>query len=175
MNLLNDIGERVATATRALVCIDGPAGAGKTTLSDALEATLQDVAVVHMDALYDGWHNALSDDLSRRLVTEVRDPFISGAPVRFRRYDWYKGDFADLLDLGTPRLLIVEGVGSAQLAMRIHATVSVFIDVEPAVGRHRVIERDGELSSAHIDAWQAAEGRHFAADGTRRGVDIYIP
>lgn len=175
MNLVDHISERVAAATRALVCIDGPAGAGKTTLSNALEAALDEVAVVHMDSLYDGWHNALSDDLSRRLVREIRDPFLEGAPIRFRTYDWYAGSFADQLDLGTPRLLIVEGVGSAQLAMRVRATISVFIDVDPTVGRQRVIDRDGELSAGHIDAWQAAEGRHFDADGTRRGVDLYIP
>ena len=38
-----------------LVCIDGPAGAGKTTFAARLaDALVPDAVVLHMDDLYDG-------------------------------------------------------------------------------------------------------------------------
>ena len=50
-----------------LFAIDGPAGAGKTTYAATLEAELSlkgTVKVIHMDDLYNGWDNALSNALS---------------------------------------------------------------------------------------------------------------
>ena len=59
--------------------------------------------------------------------------------------------------------------------MRSHAVLSVFVDINPALGRQRVIERDGDLSADHIDAWQRTEQRHFEVDDTRKGVTLHIP
>src|SRR4029077_4157497 len=41
-----------------LVCVDGPAGSGKTSLADAV-ARRTDAQVVHMDDLYGGWEGLL--------------------------------------------------------------------------------------------------------------------
>lgn len=159
----------------ALVCIDGPAGAGKTTLAASLVEAFPGAHVVHLDDLYNGWDNALDDDLTERLVRCIRDPLLRGEPIRYQRYDWYEGRFDEHIDVGVSTLLILEGVGAAQREMRSHAALSVFIDIEPELGRARVIERDGALSVDHIDAWQREEQRHFEADDTRAGVTLHIP
>ncbi len=41
-----------------LVCVDGPAGSGKTSLADAV-ARRTAAQVVHMDDLYGGWDGLL--------------------------------------------------------------------------------------------------------------------
>ena len=38
-----------------------------------------------------------------------------------------------------------------------------------------VIDRDGDLSSGHIDDWQRQEQLHFALDRTREGIDVVLP
>lgn len=172
---LAQISARLRDHERALICIDGPAGAGKTTLATAFVETLADVHVIHMDDLYAGWTDALSADLTERLVTQIRDPFLGGSAVRYRRYDWYASAFAEFVEVPATRLLIVEGVGAAQAVMRDAAAVSVFVDVEPAVGRERVIARDGDVSASHIDAWQVHERAHFARDRTRESVHYVLP
>ena len=57
-----------------LVCIDGPAGSGKTTTAAALVASLQEhrraVEVVHLDDLYEGW-SGLEGSLWPRLAAQV--------------------------------------------------------------------------------------------------------
>lgn len=169
------IGARLTATSRALVCIDGPAGAGKTTLSELLLARHPHAQIVHLDDLYAGWDHALDAALTERLIRHIRKPFVAGEPIRYPRFDWYANRFGDDVEVLETTLLVVEGVGAAQAAMRSAATVSVFIDVDPEVGRTRVIERDGDTSAGHIDDWQRQEQRHFDADGTRRGVDLYLP
>lgn len=159
---------------RILVCIDGPAGAGKTTLAAELQEALSSVEVIHMDDLYGGWEEPFSKDLSHRLVTQIRDPFLAEAPVHYAKFDWYASAFTEIVEVPSTRILIVEGVGSAQQCMRERAHVSVFIDVEPSIGRERVVMRDGAEVATHIDAWQAAEMAHFAADQTASSVDVYV-
>ena len=53
-----------------LLAIDGPAGAGKTTLAAKLEAEYSahsTVRTIHMDDLYDGWEGALGGALTQIL------------------------------------------------------------------------------------------------------------
>lgn len=171
---LAPITARIPVRERALICVDGPAGAGKTTLASQLLAEFPGANVVHMDDLYAGWNNALSDDLARRLVEHIREPFLAGAPIRFHRYDWYEGAFGEYVELPDAPLLIVEGVGAAQAVMRAAAAVTVFVDVDPAEGRARVVARDGDASIGHIEAWQAHEQAHFRLDRTRDSVHLVL-
>ncbi len=65
----------VGSAGVTLLAIDGPAGAGKTTLAAQLEkehAASGSVRVIHLDDLYSGWTTALGNDL-----TEVLDRLAS--------------------------------------------------------------------------------------------------
>ena len=53
-----------------LLAIDGPAGAGKTTLAAKLEAEYSvhsTVRTIHMDDLYNGWDDALGISLTDTL------------------------------------------------------------------------------------------------------------
>ena len=168
------IDARLRGHQRALVCIDGPAGAGKTTLAEQLIALRANAVVIHMDDLYDGWVNALDDRLTGRLVTQIRDPFVAGLPIEYLRYDWHAGAFTERVSVPVSDLLIVEGVASAQRVMREVAALSIFIDVDPAVGRQRVVERDGNASAEHIDAWQTQERTHFESDRTRESVTLTL-
>lgn len=168
------ISARIADMARALVCIDGPAGAGKTTLAELLMARHPHARVMHLDDLYAGWDNALDATLTDRLIRHIRDPFLAAAPIRYPRFDWYANRFGEDMLLPDTSLLVVEGVGAAQAAMRTAAAATVFIDVDPDVGRGRVIDRDGDASAGHIDDWQRQERLHFEADRTREAVDLYL-
>ena len=56
-----------------IIAIDGPAGAGKSTLASRIQSGLDysKVAVVHMDDLYAGWENALTSTLTRTLENNI--------------------------------------------------------------------------------------------------------
>lgn len=158
-----------------LICVDGPAGAGKTTLAARLQEAEPDSAVVHLDDLYDGWGDPLDEGFARRLLEQVVQPWLSGAGPRYQRYDWAVGAFADWVSLPYTRVLIVEGVGAGCVEVRRHASALYFLDADPVAARERVIARDGAAVAAHIEQWQRKEAEHFAANGTREAASILLP
>ena len=160
-----------------LVCVDGPAGSGKTTtaarvVSDLGRAGLT-VEVVHLDDLYDGW-SGLDGTLWPRLSAQVLEPLRRGVPGRFQRYDWSMAAFADWIDVPVPDVLVVEGCGSARRAARRAAVLSVWIEAPPELRLARGLARDGEAMRSQWIAWTASETAHFAREATREHADIRL-
>ena len=67
---------RVIGNVGRIVAIDGPAGAGKTTLANRLKENIQDssIEIIHMDDLYDGWQNSLTPALGKVLDISICSP-----------------------------------------------------------------------------------------------------
>jgi chloramphenicol 3-O-phosphotransferase len=163
-------GSRGATlGAGRLICLDGPAGSGKTTLAAALAQHGSEVRVVHMDDLYDGW-----DGLPRvaRQLETVLGPLGQGRVGRYRRYDWLAGGFAETVVVPPSPWLVIEGVGAGLAAYADLHTVLVWVTAPEDLRRRRWREREG--SDAWWDHWRAAEQRHFAADATIDRADLLV-
>jgi uridine kinase len=154
-----------------LVSVDGPAGAGKTTLATTI-ATLELAAhVVHMDDLYDGWTGL--DTVARQLSTLVR-PLAAGKPGFYRRYDWHRGEYVETVDVEPRPLLVLEGVGSGHAELATMITVLVWVTAPRPLRRERGLTRDGEAFAPQWDAWMRQEDAHFAAQRTEERADIVV-
>ena len=58
------------SAQPIVLAIDGPAGSGKSTLAGEVArgfAGTYEIEVIHLDELYNGWDEALSDELFQNL------------------------------------------------------------------------------------------------------------
>ncbi|GAA2022570.1 uridine kinase family protein [Nocardioides kribbensis] len=158
-----------------LVCLDGPAGSGKTTLALALAdlATSAglDAHVVHMDDLYDGW-----DGLPRvgEALAPLLGPLAAGAPGRYRRYDWHRAALAETVTVPPAPLLVLEGVGSGLAAWSHHQTLLVWVEAPSALRLARGLERDGADLADRWRAWRTAEDLHHTADRTRERADLVV-
>jgi hypothetical protein len=150
-------------ATR-LVCVDGPSGSGKTTFAGRLAAALGHPPLLRMDDLYPGW-DGLADAVPL-LHRQVVAPLQEGRPARYRRYDWDRGTYAEENDLGTPPLLVVEGVGAGARMIAAHAVLLVWVEAPRAERFRRGIARDGEAYRPHWQRWARQERAHFAAEDT---------
>jgi hypothetical protein len=158
-------------ATR-LVCVDGPSGAGKTTLAARLAAALGDAPVLHMDDLYPGW-----DGLGAAvplLHDQVVAPLAAGRAARYRPYDWHRGEFDRPRELGTPPVLVVEGAGCGARAIAAHAVLLVWIEAPRDERYRRGIDRDGETYRPHWERWARQEDAHYAAEGSAERADIRV-
>nr|WP_238341967.1 uridine kinase [Actinopolymorpha rutila] len=155
-----------------LVCVDGPACSGKTTLAARLAAALGDVPTVHMDDLYEGWDGLPS--VAGRLRTWLLEPLSAGRPGRYRRYDWPRGEYAEWHEVPVGPALVVEGVGSASRVVDGLATSKLWVEALEDVRRARAAARDGGAFEPFWDAWARAERNHFAAEDTRRRADVRI-
>jgi cytidylate kinase len=160
--VLGDLLDRIRSADARLVCVDGPAGSGKTTLAaqlaDALEAP-----VVHMDDLYEGWAGG-PDAGAANLRRWVLDPLAAGEPVRYRRYDWVAADWAEWHDVPSSTHLVVEGCGALR----------VWVEADDAERLRRGLERDGQDARDHWLRWMTDEAAHYEREGTRERADVLL-
>ena len=150
-----------------LVCVDGPSGAGKSELAAALARRLGDPPVVAMDELYPGW-DGLAAGVAR-LREEVVAPLAAGRPAGYRGWDWARDTYGEHRDLGTPPLLLVEGVGAGTAPGFL-----IWVDAPEEVRYRRAMARDGAAYAPHWARWAAQERAHFAADRTAERADIRV-
>jgi hypothetical protein len=161
-----------------LICLDGPAGSGKTTLAAQLaaEATARDVgtAEVHMDDVYDGWTGLATGitNIGRWLL----DPLRSDEPGGYHRFDWPAERYAEWHSVSPVGLLVLEGVGAAARQVDGLASVRVWVELPLAERTARWRSRDQGAADPFIAAWQAQEDGHFRADRTRQRTDLrWVP
>ncbi len=159
-----------------LLAIDGPAGAGKTTFAAKLEAELSlhsTVKVIHMDDLYNGWDNALSNPLAE-ILDRISTAHIAGREFVIKIFNWHTMAF-DREERITPTdYLIIEGVGAAQQIVRETGATTYWLDIEPEIGLQRVLDRDGVHIEAQMRQWQVDQDKHFARDETRENCEFKL-
>ena len=155
-----------------VVTIDGPAGAGKSTMARALSPQLGDAPIVHMDDLYRGWDDALTSRLTATLKDQILTPMSLGKIGGYRAWDWHRGAPGQARSIPRHPFLILEGVGSSQRAVRPFATTMVWIGIEPEIGLERVLHRDGAIVDdlqeleRRMRSWQGEEILHFERENT---------
>jgi uridine kinase len=160
-----------------LVCVDGPAGSGKTSfagrLVEQLDAGAVRVGLVHLDDLYDGW-SGLEGSLWPRLASQVLEPLRRELPGRYQRYDWPSAAFADWVDVPVPDVLVLEGCGAARRAAAPDAVLSVWVEAPAELRLARGLARDGEALRGEWVAWTATESAHFERERTRERADVRL-
>jgi uridine kinase len=156
--------------TARLICIDGPAGSGKTTLAAEI-ASLSEAPVVHMDDLYEGWAGlaAVDDQLGTLL-----GPLAAERSGCYRRWDWIGNDWAETVSVAPAPLLVLEGVGSGSSAYADLVTVLAWVQAPLDLRMQRGLERDGEAMAGHWRRWALAEQEHFARERTRERADLVL-
>lgn len=167
-----------------LLCIDGPAGSGKTTLAAAVVAALPpelSVHVVHLDDVYPGWTGlAEGVDRVRRLLVE---PLARGEAGGYRRYDWVAGREAGWHEVTPVDLLVLEGVGAGSADCAVNITTLVWLEAPRDVRLARGLERDVALYGAPPDpdalrqlwrTWMADEDALHARHRTRERADVIV-
>lgn len=158
-----------------LVCVDGPAGAGKSTLAEAVReaaATVGTSDLVHLDDLLEGW--AGLPRVAGTLERDVLRPLASGTPARYRRWDWVLDRFAEEVTVSPVDLLVVEGVASGAAGHADLITTLVWVDAPAELCLARGIARDGEGLRAQWLAWTAVERQLFARERTRERADVRV-
>lgn len=172
MAVLALLASRPATLGRGrLLCVDGPAGSGKTTLAAAVQAGAPGSVVVHADDLLDGWLGL--PGLAVRL-DPLLGPLSRDETGHYERYDWDAERYAETVAVLPTDLLVLEGVGSGSRRHAVLATALVWVEVDDDLRLARGIARDGEATRPHWERWMRDERAHFVDEGTRARADMVV-
>lgn len=154
-----------------LICIDGLAGSGKTTLARELAALAPDAVVLGTDEMLEGWRGLAGLGAS---VEALLRPLAAGRAGTWRRWDWYDDRWAATETVHPVPLLVLEGVGSAAAAYDDLVTLLVWVEADRQTRLERWLERDGEAQRAHWADWLADEAALHERDDTRARADVVI-
>ena len=159
-----------------LVCVDGPAGSGKTTFAELLVAgsARPDLtsAVVHMDDVYDGWEGLA--DAGRRVHEQILAPLAGARAAAFARYDWHLGRFANTVTVPVVDLLVIEGVGSADPRYDAWTALVVWVWAPEELRLSRGLARDGVALESRWRRWMRDEQQLHERDRTRDRADVVV-
>ncbi|RNL64408.1 4-amino-4-deoxy-L-arabinose transferase [Nocardioides marmoriginsengisoli] len=159
-------------SARQILCIDGRAGTGKSTLAAELSAASGGITVVHTDDLLPGWGGLprLPD-----LLAALVEPLAAGRPGSYPRYDWIAGRVAETVVVDPlPGLVIVEGVGAGCRSLRPWRTVLAWLETPTELRRTRALTRDGDTFAPYWDAWAEAELEYLRTDADRDAADLVL-
>ena len=154
-----------------LVLIDGPAGAGKSTLADRVGGALR-AQVYHGDDMYEGWTGLPT--LRDVLVEEVLAPLAEVRDGGFQRWDWENERRDERVDVQVADVIVIEGVGVAMREARRWATLVIYVDAPDDIRIARGLERDGEAYRPQWEAWMASEKGFLEDEGVRDAADVVI-
>jgi uridine kinase len=176
MDLIGALLDLCSAKPQPIIAIDGPAGAGKTTLAREIVGLLSrsySATIVHMDDLYDGWENALTSTLTSTL-TEISSSHKGKKPISFSTFNWKTESFNPPTVTQSTELLILEGVGSGQRAIRESLSALIWIDIEVKAGLDRVLLRDGYEFEKEMKKWLTTQEQHFLIEATKNAADFIL-
>jgi uridine kinase len=174
---LNDVVEAVRAAappsgmTTKIVAVDGPGGAGKSTLAARLAEALGDVQVLPTDD-FASWENPL--EWWRRAIDEALQPLSRNQPARFKRTDWENEGRDRWRHVDPAEYLVLEGVSASREAFQPFLTYSIWVETPRELRLSRGLERDGEEARPQWEQWMAEEDAYVERERPHERADVIL-
>jgi hypothetical protein len=126
-----------------------------------------------MDDLYNGWENALSEELAEKL-SHIVQSHNSGKDFHLAKFNWASMKFDEGELMLATEVLILEGVGAAQKVVRDAGAMTYWIETPAEIGLQRVLDRDGHHLRDLMLKWQTHQDAHFQIDKTAKNCDVKL-
>lgn len=159
----------------AFIAIDGPAGAGKTTLAAGLARSFapKTAAIIHMDDLYNGWSDPFGQEFIDRVI-DILQAQKSGRTLDLTYFDWNTHSYSRSAQIKPAQIVILEGVGSGLMEFAPFLNALIWIDIDPEIGLSRVLERDGSEIQKQMKKWLTQQSKLFIANKSYERADFVL-
>jgi uridine kinase len=152
--------------------LDGPGGAGKSTLARRISDAVQRAVVVPID---DFWGPSISEWDWDRFLEQVVRPLRDGQDARYQEWDWVIDAGGPWHDIAAGSVVVVEGVSATRAEVDVPWALRIWIETPPEVRLERALERDGpELMARWFDDWIPSEQAYIAAQRPHKRVDLVV-
>jgi uridine kinase len=95
-------------------------------------------------------------------------------PISLSKFNWATSSFSPAEPIDDAQLIILEGVGSGQGAVREYLSALIWIDIDESKRLSRVLERDGEGIKDQMQKWLVTQEQHFAIEKTDNAADFVL-
>lgn len=165
---------RTAAAPSAMRCrvvaIDGPGGAGKSTLAAQVAAALGAQVVCTDD--FATWGEPR--EWWPRLIEQVLRPLSTNRPGRYQRADWDSRELAEWHDVPVAPFLVLEGVSSSREAFAPFLAFRVWVETPRAERLRRGLERDGQDALELWREWMAKEDEYVSREHPHERAELVV-
>lgn len=153
-----------------ILAIDGRCGSGKTTLAGMIAQRYR-AEVIHMDDFFLQKDQRTPERLAEpggnvdreRFRREVILPILEGKDqFEYQRYDCSRQEFGETVRIVKSPLIVIEGAYSCHPYFGDIYDIRIFMDVDPAEQRRRILSRNGpEMLPRFVSEWIPMEELYF--------------
>ena len=161
-----------ARMTTRIIAIDGPGGAGKSSLAEILSKELDRAPIVYTDD-FASWDSPVN--WWPRLIEEVLEPLSRNERARYRRSDWQQTGRERSGEVSPADFVILEGVTASREAFRPYLAYSIWVETPRDLRLRRGVERDGEELRTQWEEWMAGEDHYVAREKPQEKADLILP
>lgn len=180
LTLLN----RYQTSSLCLVAIDGFSAAGKSTLAQAIGASLPCVEIVHMDDFYRPMDEDERAGLDaeggyrryyewERLEAQVLQPLAANQETRYQKYDWTTNRLGQWATVRPNGVVLVEGCYAARPELKHYYDVVLLLETSAARRLERQHAR-ADATEVWLARWDAAERLYMEQYQPQKYADLII-
>jgi uridine kinase len=152
-----------------IIAVDGPGGAGKTSVADRLARELA-APVIHTDD-FASWENPT--DWWPDLIANALKPLAAGKRVCFVPTTWGSAE-REPVEIEPAEFVILEGVTASREAFRPYLAFSIWVETPRELRLKRGLERDGEQALPLWHEWMAAEDRYVERERPAERADCVL-
>jgi uridine kinase len=152
--------------------IDGPGGAGKSSLARRIARAIERAVVVSID---DFWGPSIPEWDWLRFEAQIAAPLREGRSSRYQEWDWDRDAGGPWRDIGRGSVVVVEGVSSTRSEVDVPWALTIWVETPRDVRLARALERDGEqLRARWFEDWIPSEQAYIAAQDPQSRVDLVV-
>lgn len=156
--------------TTRIIAVDGPGGAGKSSLAAYLAREL-DAPIVHTDD-FASWDNPI--EWWPDLIEKVLSPLATGRPARYTPATW-GGPKKEEIVIEPGAFVVLDGVTASREAFRRYLAYSIWIETPRQLRLRRGLDRDGENAREAWNRWMAEEDAYVEREQPAHRADVVLP